>query len=154
MSIKMIADAYKNGKITNRQAAIRLRKELEPLFEISSMMEKLNMSWTLGGEDKMTASLGVSIPPAEKLTEVKLHISDTDTTQIPYGYLLSGHLTELEDLKVFFGLLNGGTLIDVGANIGWYSILAGLAGGGGLPMHLSQFRKHIRCCAEILRSMG
>lgn len=129
MSIKMIADAYKNGETTNRQAAVQLRKELEPLFEISSIMEKLNMSWTLGGEDKMTASLGVSIPPAEKLTEVKLHISDTDMTQLPYGYLLSGNLIEQEELKVFFGLLNGGTLIDVGANVGWYSILAGLAGG-------------------------
>lgn len=129
MSVKMIADAYKNGKITNRQAALELQKGLETLFEISSMMAELNMSWRLGEEGEVTASLGVTIPHAEKLTEVKLHISDTDMTQIPYGYLLSGHLTELEDLKVFFGLLNGGTLIDIGANVGWYSILAGLAGG-------------------------
>lgn len=122
-----IFEQYKKNKLPKTEFIHEFSKFLSPLFQIADMLSGLNMSWVLN-ESGIMASLDIETPMNKKLT-VKLYLDETDMAQIPYEYLIARQLPEMEELKIFFNLVGEqGTFIDVGANVGWYSILAAHAG--------------------------
>jgi len=97
-----------------------------PAFQISRLMEGLDMKWVIDGSGIM-ANICVDVQSTTHL--IKLIIDANDMSQIPYDYLISGQLPEREVLHPFCNLLRrDGVLVDIGANIGWYSLLAAATG--------------------------
>lgn len=148
MSVNEIVNTYRSGVRKNHREVIELQEAIKPLFEASAIMTDLDMTWTLGEKEGIIASLSVPTAQTGESIKVKLCLDDIDMTQIPYGYLLSGKLTEADELGIFFHLLNGGFLIDVGANIGWYSILAGLTGASACAFE-PIYTTYQRLCKNI-----
>lgn len=126
--MKELIEQYRDGSIGKKDFSKSLPKFIVPLFEASETMKGLNMCWIIDGTG-IVADIDVDIPHAEKKVEVKLCLSSTDMSQIPYGYLANGYLPESEEFQIFFSLLGEkGTFLDIGANEGWYSLLAALYG--------------------------
>lgn len=125
MIVKDLIKQCRCGNISFKEAVPGFRDAIEPVFQLSEMMNGLDMTWTIGGGEILA---DIFVPYSENKVELKLYIDKVDFAQIPYGYLLGGKLREPDELEIFSHLLGNGVLIDIGANIGWYSILAGLNG--------------------------
>lgn len=130
MMPKEIVNQYRSGDLSKREVYSALFESARPVFQLSSLMEALNMTWTLGvhGEGT-TASINVPVSETSEQLTIKLHIDEQDYTQIPFDYIINDRLPESEELQIFFSMLpDNGVFVDIGANIGWYSILAALNG--------------------------
>lgn len=126
---KMIGE-YREGRLSKAEVMKKFSDWVAPLFTMTHLMSGLDMKWVVDGEG-IIAYLGVWVDCLKDKIEVKLRLNDTDVAQIPYGYLVSGRMPESEEINIFFNLLGGSkqsTFIDIGANIGWYSILASYVG--------------------------
>lgn len=125
--MESIFEQYKNGMMSKLEFIQKFSQFISPLFQISNMLSGLNMSLLIN-ESGIIASLKIDTPTDKELT-IKLSLDDTDMAQIPYDYLIAKRLPEMEEFEIFFNLLGEkGTFIDIGANVGWYSILAAYSG--------------------------
>lgn len=130
MRPKDIVEQYRGGGLSKREAYSALFESVRPVFQVSNLMETLDMTWTLGVHGGgAIASINIPVSKTGEQFSIKLYIDEQDYTQIPFDYIVNGRLPEREELQIFFSLLpDDGVFIDIGANIGWYSILAAMSG--------------------------
>lgn len=127
MNIEDVIIQYRAGEMSKQQLIKILPKTIRTVFLLSEMMKDLDMVWTIGNGE-VVSEISLSLPNSERL-KVKIGVDDTDGSQIPYSYVIDGKLPENEESQIFFHLLGkNGSFIDIGTNVGWYSILAALNG--------------------------
>lgn len=147
-NIENMVKQYQNGSFPKSELLEKLFQVVSPLFQISHMMSGLDMSWTIDGSG-IIADVRVGCSSLQEKMTVKLRLDDKDMAQIPYGYLINGRLPESEELQIFFRMLGEkGVFIDIGANIGWYSILAARYGSGVYSFEPIE-KTYRRLCANI-----
>lgn len=144
---KLKADLH-NKKLANYDCGKAMLTYLHPIFEMSELMQGLEASWQID-KNGVTAKFDISIPDEDIKIAPRLYVSPEDVGQVPLGCLMLGTLTESEENAVFFKLLNKrDVFFDIGANVGWYSILAGLYGEScyafePIPATCNQLKKNI-----------
>ncbi len=129
MTAQEIVNQYRSGCLSNQELHHSFCGSIQSIFQVSDLMKGLDMTWTLGCREGVIATIAVPHPMAEKMFQVKCIVDAQDSSQLPLEYLERGKLTEEEELRIFFDLLGeNGVFVDIGANAGWYSILAALNG--------------------------
>ena len=124
-TLKKINELYYNHQLENKERFIKAYDQVSILFEIQEMIEHLDLQWMIHKQ-----GVEASVFVQELQQRVSLYMSKNDMFQIPLAWLLNDSFTEQEEYKIFFDLLSKkeSVFIDIGANVGWYSILASLWG--------------------------
>lgn len=128
MKFEEIVKQFRSEMISKSQVATILGEMTEPLFQIAKIMSDLNMTWTIK-KGEIISTLTLPISSLQKQITLNLLLDPADSSQIPYNYLITGNIYEPDVFSVFCHLIRkDDVFIDIGANAGYYSILAAKAG--------------------------
>lgn len=128
MELAEIVKQYRVGTIPRLQALTALAKSVEPFFQMAGIMADLDMTWTISKGEVISTTM-LPFPSSQEQTTLKLTVTPTDFAQIPYFYLLDETIFESDVFPAFCHLVKkDDVFVDVGANVGYYSILAAKAG--------------------------
>lgn len=128
MTLDEIVKQFRSGTISKLQVSTALAKSVEPLFQIAEIMSDLDMTWTIV-KGEIISTLTIPFSSLQEQAALDFLLDPKDLVQISYGYLLSGNIYEPDVFSAFCHLIKkDGVFVDVGANVGYYSILAAKAG--------------------------
>ena len=128
MTLDEIVKQHRDGILSNSQAMVALGKAVGPIFQTARIMADLDMTWTIA-KGEVISTITLPILGLQEQPTLNLLLDPTDFSQIPYGYLMSGNINEPDILHAFYRLIKkDDVFIDIGANVGFYSVLAAKAG--------------------------
>lgn len=128
MTFEEAVKQCRSGALSKLQAKLAFEESIKPLFQIAETMSDLDMTWTIA-KGEIISTLTLPIPGSQEQTALDLLFDPEDYAQIPFGYLMSGNIYEPDVFPAFCHLITkDDVLLDIGANVGYYSILAAKAG--------------------------
>ena len=113
--IQIVKEDFKGGKLSKPQFIDAMSKQHELLFDYVSLLQTVDIS-------------SIEITPdavvfTTKKDGIKFNCRQADKRAAPFEILNFGEY-ESEDADLLYQLIsNGNTIFDIGANIGWYSLV-------------------------------